>query len=131
MIDESKMPDMAMAVDELYKEEIFTDQKVGTLRRMTPITADGEVDPTRKVLYLGSAQMMTPAGALPLSFELEVDSLSDAVAQFGEEAKKALERTVEELKEMQRKAASSIVVPGQGGGGMPGGGMPGGGIQMP
>ncbi len=126
------LPDIKMDATALYKEEIVTDQKVGTIRIMTPIHADGSPDLARAVHYVGQAQMMTPAGALPLTFELEADNLADAIDLFAEEAKKAMERTIEELKEYRRQAASSIVVPG-GGGGMGGGmgGMPGGGkIQL-
>lgn len=114
----------------LYREETFTDNKVGTLRRITPVSAEGEVDSSRLVQFVGSTQVMTSAGPMPLSFEIEADSLSEAVAGFGEGAKQAFERTMEELKEMQRQQASQIVVPGSGGmGGMGGGG--GGNIQMP
>ena len=56
---------------------------------------------------------MTPGGALPLSFEIKTDNLKDAVAAFGDAAKQAVEHTMEELKEMQRQQASSIVVPGR------------------
>ena len=63
------------------------------------------------------------------SFEIEGESLAEAAANFGEAAKAAFEKTMEELKEMQRQQASSIVVPGAGG--SPTGGMGGGGIQIP
>ncbi len=122
-------PEVTMNPDELYLEEIFTDQKVGTIRRMTPVNKDGQPDSNRKVLFFGQAQMMTPAGALPLNFELEANDLAEACAKFADEAKVAMERTIEELKEYRRQQASSIVVPGQEGmGGMPGG--PGGKIQL-
>ncbi|MGD8407097.1 MAG: hypothetical protein PVG13_04535 [Thiohalophilus sp.] len=123
---------LRMNADDLYREEIFTDQHVGTLRRLTPVTIDGSEDNSRPVRYLGQSQMMTPMGALPLSFEIEADSLQQAVEKYADEAKKAVEQMLEELKEMRRQAASQIVVPEGGGGGMGGpGGMPGGGIQMP
>ena len=127
--------EIKMDVANLYREEVFTDNAVGTLRRMTPVTTAGEPDSTRSEQYIGSTQVLTTAGPLPLSFEIPADSLAEAAAAFGDGAKEAFERTMEELKEMQRQQASSIVVPGQGagpmGGGMGGGGMGGGGIQMP
>ncbi|WP_250656271.1 hypothetical protein [Alkalimarinus coralli] len=124
-----QLPEIKLDTDNLYREEMFTDHKVGTLRRMTPVTTEGEPDSSREVLYVGQAQMMTPAGALPLNFEIEATSLTDALDKFGTEAQACLERTLEELREMQRQQASSIVVPGQGGG--VGGGMGSGGIQIP
>jgi hypothetical protein len=62
--------DMQITMDskQLYREDIFTDQKVGTIRRMTPVDGDGNPDSDRPVIYSGQAQMMTPAGALPLKF---------------------------------------------------------------
>ncbi|UZE96012.1 hypothetical protein [Alkalimarinus alittae] len=126
-----QLPEIKLDTENLYREEMFTDHKVGTLRRMTPVTPEGELDTNREVLFVGQAQMMTPAGALPLNFEIEADSLSDALNKFGAEAQACLERTLEELREMQRQQASSIVVPGQGGGMGGMGGMGGGGIQLP
>jgi hypothetical protein len=78
---------------------------------------------------------MTSVGALPINFEIEAQSLEQAVSGFAEAAKEAVERTMKDLQELRRQAASSIVVPqgGMGGlGGMGPGGVPGGGkIQMP
>ncbi len=113
----------------LYRERTFTDNTIGTVRQLTPVTTEGETDPSRKTQFLGSTQVMTTAGPMPLAFEIEADDLAGAVAGFGEAAKAAFDRTMEELREMQRQQASSIVVPGSGKDPM--GGMGGGGIQMP
>lgn len=108
-------PEIKMDADNLYREDMFTDQKVGTIRRMTPVDASGEVDSSRKVLFIGQAQMMTPAGALPLTFELEAESLNEAIEKYGDGANQALEETMAELQEMRRQQASQIVVPGEAG----------------
>ena len=114
----------------LYLEEIFTDRRVGTIRRLTPVGKDGERDQSRAVLYVGETQVLTPAGALPIAFEIGAGSLEEAADKFGQLAKDAIERTVKELQDLRRQAASQIVIPQ---GGMPpmGGGGPGGKIQMP
>jgi len=122
---------MRMSREDLYAEEIFTDRRAGTIRRMTPVTGAGEIDDSRPVLYVGETQLMTSAGALPLSFELAAGSLDEAVAKFGDAAREALEQAMDRLQEMRREAASSLYVPGQGGGGGMGGGQGGGGLQMP
>ena len=106
-------PEISMDASALTREETYTDSKVGTIRKMTPVSIDGEVDDSRAIQFVGSTQIMTPGGALPLSFEIETDTLEGAVAGFGDAAKLAVERTMEELKEMQRQQASSIVVPGR------------------
>lgn len=121
-----------MDPDGLYREDVFTDQRMGTIRRMTPVTGEGDTDPSRPVLYIGQATVMTPMGSLPLSFDLEATSLADAVARFGPAAQRAVEETARELQEMRRQAGSSIVIPEAGAAALKGmGGRGGGGIQMP
>ena len=114
----------------LYLEEVFTDRRIGTIRRLTPVTKDGTKDPARAVLYMGETQVLTPAGALPIGFEIGAGSLEEAAEKFGSLAKEAIERTVKELQELRRQAASQIVVPQ---GPLPplGGAGGGGKIQMP
>ena len=110
MADDLSDADIAMDSANLYREETFTDRRVGTLQVLTPITKTGAIDTARPVLYVGQTQVLTPAGALPLSFEVQAKSLEDAVAQFGENAKRALERTMRRLEELRREQASSIIV---------------------
>jgi hypothetical protein len=104
---------------QIYREEIFTDRKVGTIRRLTPVTANGADDPARPVLYVGQAQVMTPMGALPISFELEADSLDLAISKFGEAAESAVNHTMRELQELRREQASSLVIPDGAGASLP------------
>src|SRR5215470_7716731 len=89
--------DIAMDSASLYREETFTDRRVGTLQVLTPITKTGAIDTARPVLYVGQTQVLTPAGALPLSFEVPAKSLEDAVTKFGDLAREALARTVRRL----------------------------------
>ncbi|MBI3773102.1 MAG: hypothetical protein HY272_10445 [Gammaproteobacteria bacterium] len=108
----------------LFHEETYTDRKIGSIRMLTPVTVEGTTDTARQPLFLGQTQVMTPAGALPLSFEIPAKTLKEAMDEFAKAADQALERTVRELQEMQREAASQIVVPEMGGSGLlgPGGG---------
>src|SRR3982074_1607174 len=101
----------------LYLEEIFTDRRVGTIRRLTPVNKQGTRDQARPVLYVGETQVLTPAVGAPVAFEIGAGSLEDAAEKFGQLAKEAIERTVKELQELRRQAASSIVVPGAPGSG--------------
>ncbi len=131
---DDRMIEPKMDPDSLFLEEVFTDRRVGTIRRLTPVKGDGGIDTTRSISYVGETQVMTSMGALPITFELEAKNLAEAAAKFGPEAKDAIERTVHDLQEMRRQAASSIVVPQGGMGGMGGmGGLGGGGgkIQIP
>jgi hypothetical protein len=125
MAAQNDLPDVRLDPAGLYKEDTFTDRREGTLRRLTPVTADGEVDASRAVLFSGQTQLLTPAGVLPLVFELEAQTLQEALEQFPEGVKAALEQAIEEAREMRRESASRIVVPevgasvgpGPGGGG--------------
>src|SRR5262245_57795305 len=132
---DERLTEPKMEPDSLFLEEVFTDRRVGTIRRLTPVKGDGTTDTTRSVTYIGETQIMTSVGALPINFEIEAKNLAEAASKFGAEAKDAIERTVRDLQEMRRQAASSIVVPqgGMGGlGGLGGLGVGGGGkIQMP
>ena len=124
--------DAGMDGSNLFREDVFTDQKVGTIRRMTPVTADGAEDGSRPVQYIGQATIMTPMGSLPLSFELDAATMAEAVSKFGPAAQRAVEEAAREIQEMRRQAASSIVIPDAGAAALKGmGGKGGGGIQMP
>jgi len=130
---DERMMEPEMNPKDLWLEEVFTDRRVGTIRRMTPVDGAGARDSSREIMYLGETQVMSQIGTLPINFALEAKSLEEAARMFGPAAKVAIERTVKELQDLRRQAASSIVIPQ---GGLPpigpGGGMPGGGkIQMP
>ena len=125
-------PDPRMDANDLYREDTYTDRKVGTIRVMTPVKPDGTVDPSRSASYVGQAQIMTPAGVLPLSFEIPAANLAEACAGFADGAKVAFEETMQELQEMRRQQASSIVIPDAGAAASLGqGGPPRGKIQFP
>jgi hypothetical protein len=104
---------------QVYREETFTDRKVGTIRRLTPVSADGADDDKRPVIFVGQAQVMTPMGAVPISFELEATTLSAAIEKFGASAEQAVHQTMRELQEMRREQASSLVIPDGAGASLP------------
>jgi hypothetical protein len=118
------MPELDIQMDttSLYREEIYTDRKIGTIRALVPVTSDGATDLGRKVVFIGEAQIVTQVGPLPVSFEIDAPNLSGAVAAYGEAARAGVEKTIQQLQEMRRQQSSSIIVPG----GDPGalGGMP-------
>src|SRR5512132_3654018 len=121
---EGRLPEPKMDATSLYREEIYTDRQIGTIRVMSQVKTDGTPDAARPMIDVGEAEIYTTMGTLPLSFELEAKSLAEAVIQYAPAAKEAVERAVRELEEMRRQAQSSIVVPR---GGLPPGGAVGGG----
>mgnify|MGYP003344360556 CR=1 FL=1 len=83
----SKGMNITMDAAGVYREDVYTDRKVGTIRCMTPVKTDGTTDTARTMLFVGEAQIMTPMGALPVSFEIEATSLAEAIEKYGEAAK--------------------------------------------
>ncbi|MEZ4289593.1 MAG: hypothetical protein R3E53_03265 [Myxococcota bacterium] len=77
---------------------------------------------------------MSARGPLPINCPIEATTLQEAFEAFPKAVQNAIERLMEEARELQRQEASRIVVPGQGPGGLGGpggfgggpmGGMPG------
>jgi hypothetical protein len=133
MAAQNDLPDIQLDSQALYREDVFTDRRAGSIRRLTPVTSDGSVDASRAVLFSGQTQLLTPAGVLPLGFEIEAQTLDEALKKFPDGVKVALEQAIDEAREMRREAASRIVVPevGSSVGPGPGSGSGGGKIKFP
>ena len=104
----------------LFKEETFTDLKVGMIKRMTPVKSDGAVDKTRKAVFVGQTSLMTPGGPLPLQAVIQAKDLQQAIKKFPDAMKAAMDRLAEEAKKYQEqqenrieKPDSRIIVPGR------------------
>jgi len=128
---EKSTDELKMDETSLFREEIVTDRKIGTIRILHPVKSDGSVDASRQPVYVGETQIMTPMGALPLAFQLECETLSDAIKKFPDGAQAAVERAMSELQQMRREQASSIVIPEGIPPGLAGGAAPGGKIKLP
>jgi hypothetical protein len=111
MAQDLGLPDIQFDSTNLYQEDTFTDRTAGTIRRLQPIKADGTPDMTRHTLFSGQTQLLTPGGVLPLGFEIEADSLAQAIERFPAAVRTALEQAIEEAREMRRESSSRIVVP--------------------
>jgi len=118
---DSRAEDLRMNTENLYREETFTDLEVGSLRRLTPVTADGAPDPMRPTRYIGQTQLMTRAGPLPIEMPIEAASLKEAAGKFAAAVEEAMQRIAEQIERHQIEQSRRIVVPGTGGVGGPGG----------
>jgi len=118
---------MTVDLDNLYREEVYSDLRAASVRVLTPVKADGTIDPDRPRHYIGDTQLMTQMGPIPVQFELEATNLREAFEKFPQGVREAVERLNERAREMARDEASRIVVPSKmpGGGGLPGGGLAG------
>ncbi len=97
----------------LYREELYTDLKIASIRVLTPVKVDGAIDTSRPVLYSGETQLMSQMGPVPVHAPIDAANLDEAIAKFPEAVNQAVERLMEEAREIQRREASRIVVPGQ------------------
>ena len=128
MSDQETPPELSeIRVDasNLYREEVYTDLRVATIRRLVPVLPDGSPDASRPALFSGQTNLMSQAGPLPVECPIEAASLDEAMQKFPDAIKQAVEHLIEEAKEIRRREASRIVVPGAmpGGGGLGGGGI--------
>lgn len=104
----------------LYREEAITDLKVASIRKMTPVTADGKDDPSRSSLFFGHTQILTPHGPMPLQARLMANNLAEAIDAFPRAMEQEMAQMIEQLKKMQaeeeqkkRGGDSRIIVPGR------------------
>ncbi len=109
--------DFKVDVSNLYREEGYTDLKVASIRRLIPVLPDGSTDKSRTEIFIGSAQLMSPSGPLPIQSVLTANSLEEAIDAFPEAMRIATEQMVEELRKMQEQQKnendSRIIVPGR------------------
>lgn len=96
----------------LFREEVFTDLRVGSIKQLTPVTSDGSRDIGRPMTYVGETQLMSQMGPLPVQAPIEADNLQQAMERFPVTIQAAVEAMISEVKELQRKEMSRIVVPG-------------------
>jgi len=114
MNDPQTQPLSEIKLDEknLYKEEVFTDLRVGSLKQLTPVTKEGERDLARPMVFIGETQLMSQVGPLPVQTRIEAENLQAAIERFPAAIQTAVEAMIDEVKEHQRKEMSRIVVPG-------------------
>ena len=96
----------------LYKEEVFTDLRVGSLKQLTPVTKEGERDLARPMAFIGETQLMSQVGPRPVQTRIEAENLQAAIERFPAAIQTAVEAMIDEVKDIQRKEMSRIVVPG-------------------
>jgi hypothetical protein len=114
MADEQNTDALDFSVDRqnFYREESFTDLKVATIRRLSPVKPDGSVDKTRKTVFIGQTNIMTPGGALPIQAVIQAKQLQQAVKRFPEAMQTAVDKLAEEVQKMKQQEESQIITPG-------------------
>ena len=121
-----RIDEISADLDNLHREDVFSDMRLATIRRLQPIRHDGSPDPSRPTTYIAETTIVSQLGTDPGQSPIEADSLKDAFPEIPRGDQVAVERLSERAQEMRREEASRIVVPGS----MPpdlGCGRPGGG----
>jgi hypothetical protein len=109
----------------LYREETYTDLKVGTIKCLIPVKADGSEDKTRKRVFVGNTNVMTPQGPIPIQGMIQAKELQQAIKKFPEAMEVAMDQLIEQAKKYQeqqeqqsensqiQKPDSRIIIPGR------------------
>ncbi len=112
MIDEQQNnPEFTIDRSNLYLEESFTDLKTGTVKRLKPVRPDGSADKTRKTVFVGHTNILTPNGPLPIQNAIPAKELQQAIKKFPQAMQAAMEQLMEEVKKYQEKEQSQIQKP--------------------
>jgi len=101
--------DFSVDRSNLYREESFTDLKVGNIRRLIPVKPDGSEDKARNTIFVGQTNLMTPNGPLPIQGVIRAKELQQAVKRFPEAMEVAVERMMEEAQKMKDQQGSEII----------------------
>jgi hypothetical protein len=110
----TKVTDIKIDPNNLYKEEAFTDLTFATIRRLTPVKLDGSPDESREPIFTGMTQLMSPNGPIPVQCLIEgAKTLSEAADKLPEAIEKTVQAMIAEAEDMRRQEASKIVIPGQ------------------
>ena len=113
MYGEKEINDVDLSVNEdnLYQEEFFTDFDMASIRRLTPVKPNGIRDKSRKLVFVGNLNLMTPQGPLPIQAAIEAKHLKEAIEKYPDAMKDALRDMQEKVKKLQQEKESKIIVP--------------------
>lgn len=108
--------DFQVDKENLFREETITDLKIATIRKLIPIKADGSDDLDRGMIFIGTTQLGTPQGPIPMQAVLEAATFEQAMIAFPLAMEAETQKVIENLKKMheqQKKTQDSrIIIPG-------------------
>jgi hypothetical protein len=113
--DNIKLEKLEVDKTSLYREDVFTDLRVATIRRLVPVKADGTDDPSREQIFSAETQILTPQGPLPIHVPIEAKTLEEALDKFSTSVQQGLDRLVEEARQIRRDSSSRIITPAEAG----------------
>ena len=104
-------PGDAIDLANLYRQETYTDLGLGSIQSLSPVKADGSPDPSRTPIFMGTAQIMTQHGPLPVQCEIEARDLKSACEAFPGAVKDAVNKLIRQAREFERERHGGIVIP--------------------
>lgn len=117
MSDSIRLDDLKVDADNLYREEVYSDLRVATIRKLSPVKSDGSADDGRPTMWSVETQILTPQGLVPVHAPVDAVTLSEVIEKFPAAIQAGLDRMIEEAREMRRQSANRIVSPAEVGGG--------------
>jgi hypothetical protein len=114
MFDEKELNtlDLSVKQDSLYLEESFSDLDMGSIRRLTPVKPNGLKDKSRKQIFVGHLNIMTPQGPIPIQAPIDARNLKEAMEMYPGAMKVALKKMKEQVEKLNKEQESRIIVPG-------------------
>ena len=114
MFDEKELNtlDLSVKKDNLYLEESFSDLDMASIRRLTPVKPNGLKDKSRKQIFAGHLNVMTPQGPIPIQAPIDARNLKEAMEMYPGAMKIALKKMQKELEKLEEQQESRIIVPG-------------------
>jgi len=114
MFDEKELNtlDLSVKQDSLYLEESFSDLDMGSIRRLTPVKPNGLKDKSRKQIFVGHLNIMTPQGPIPIQAPIDAGNLKEAMEMYPGVMKIALKKMKEHVEKFNKEQESRIIVPG-------------------
>ena len=99
-----KQIDFTVDRNNLYHEDSLIDLRAASIRCLRPVKPDGIThDESRKTIYVGHTQLMSPQGPVPLHAPLKALTLEEAMEEFPEAMQKAMEDMIENVKKQQKE----------------------------
>lgn len=110
-LDEIMPEHESVNLNNLYRQESYTDLGLGSIQCLRPVTADGVEDTSRTAIFMGTAQIMTPHGPIPVQCEIKANSLRAACEAFPEAIKAEVENLLQQARQYERERQGGIVIP--------------------
>ncbi len=110
-LEDKPLDNDKMDLKNLYRQETYTDLGMGSIQCLVPVTPEGAPDQSRAPIFMGTAQIMTPHGPIPVQAEIKAGTLRAACEGFPEAIKEAVKDLVEQARQLERERQGGIVIP--------------------